>query len=91
MSLANVLDRAAAGARISFDEGVRLYREAPLHDLGSAAHARRMAMYPANDVTYVVDTTINTNLTVDPTFGYPTSYGQLQVPRSYDLIFALTW
>jgi hypothetical protein len=39
----------------------------------------------------VVDTTINTNLTVDPTFGYPTSYGQLQVPRTYDLIFALTW
>ncbi|MDP9104628.1 MAG: CofH family radical SAM protein, partial [Candidatus Eremiobacteraeota bacterium] len=59
MSLADVLDRAAAGERISFDQGVRLYREAPLHDLGSAAHARRMAMYPTNDVTYVVDTTIN--------------------------------
>ena len=59
MSLADVLDRAAAGGRITLDEGVRLYREAPLHDLGSAAHARRMAMYPTDDVTYVVDTTIN--------------------------------
>ncbi|BDE05499.1 cyclic dehypoxanthine futalosine synthase [Vulcanimicrobium alpinum] len=59
MSLADVLDRAAAGGRLSFDEGVRLYREAPLHALGAAAHARRMAMYPTNDVTYVVDTTIN--------------------------------
>src|ERR1700681_2832407 len=57
--LADVLDRAAAGGRISFDEGVRLYRDASLHDLGAAAHARRMAMYPTNDVTYVVDTTIN--------------------------------
>ncbi len=59
MSLADVLDRAAAGGRISYDEGVRLYRDAPFHELGAAAHARRMAMYPTLDVTYVVDTTIN--------------------------------
>jgi cyclic dehypoxanthinyl futalosine synthase len=59
MSLADVLDRAAGGGRITLDEGVRLYGEAPLHELGAAAHARRMAMYPTTDVTYVVDTTIN--------------------------------
>jgi cyclic dehypoxanthinyl futalosine synthase len=59
VSLADVLDRAAAGGRISYDEGVRLYRDAPFHELGAAAHARRMAMYPTLDVTYVVDTTIN--------------------------------
>ncbi len=59
MSLADLIDRAAAGGRLSYEEGVRLYREAPLHELGSAAHARRMALYPTNDVTYVVDTTIN--------------------------------
>ena len=59
MSLADVLDRAAGGGRITLDEGIRLYRDAPLHELGAAAHARRMAMYPGNDVTYVVDTTNN--------------------------------
>ncbi|MBV8368370.1 MAG: dehypoxanthine futalosine cyclase [Candidatus Eremiobacteraeota bacterium] len=59
MSLTEVLDRAAGGGRISFDEGVRLYREAPLHELGAAAHARRTALYPGDDVTYVIDTTIN--------------------------------
>lgn len=59
MSLADLIDRAAGGGRLSYDEGVRLYREAPLHELGAAAHARRMALYPTNDVTYVVDTTIN--------------------------------
>jgi cyclic dehypoxanthinyl futalosine synthase len=59
MSLADTLDRAAAGGRLSADEGLRLYRDAPLHDLGAAAHARRMALYPGDDVTYVVDTTIN--------------------------------
>ncbi len=44
LSLADVLDRAAAGGRLSFAEGVRLYREAPLHELGAAAHARRMSL-----------------------------------------------
>ncbi|MDH2908808.1 MAG: dehypoxanthine futalosine cyclase [Candidatus Eremiobacteraeota bacterium] len=58
-SLAELLDRAAAGGRLSYDEGVRLYREASLHDLGAAANARRMAMHPGDTVTYVIDTTIN--------------------------------
>ncbi|HZW54565.1 MAG TPA: cyclic dehypoxanthinyl futalosine synthase [Candidatus Elarobacter sp.] len=59
MPLADVLDRAAGGGRIALDEGVRLYREAPLHELGAAAHARRTALYPGTGVTYVIDTTIN--------------------------------
>ena len=59
MSLASLLDRAAAGGRLSFDEGVRLYNEADIHELGAAAHARRMGMHPRDVVTYVVDTTIN--------------------------------
>ncbi|MDQ6929742.1 MAG: dehypoxanthine futalosine cyclase [Candidatus Eremiobacteraeota bacterium] len=59
MSLTSLLDKAATGGRLSYDEGVRIYKEASLHDLGSAAHARRMQLYPTNDVTYVIDTTIN--------------------------------
>ena len=58
-SLASLLDRAATGGRLSFEEGVRLYREADLHDLGMAAHARRMQLHPTSDVTYVIDTTID--------------------------------
>ncbi|HUN28855.1 MAG TPA: cyclic dehypoxanthinyl futalosine synthase [Alphaproteobacteria bacterium] len=58
-SLASLLDRAASGGRLSFEEGVRLYREADLHELGMAAHARRMQLHPTNDVTYVIDTTID--------------------------------
>jgi len=58
-SLDSLLDRAASGGRLSFDEGVRLYNEADIHALGAAAHARRLAMHPPNVVTYVVDTTIN--------------------------------
>ena len=59
MSVASLLERAASGGRLSFDEGVRLYREADIHDLGAAAHARRMQLYPSDVVTYVIDTTIN--------------------------------
>lgn len=59
MSLVNLLDKAATGGRLSFDEGVRLYKDAPLHELGAAANHRRFAMYPTRDVTYVIDTTIN--------------------------------
>lgn len=57
--LAELLDRAAGGGRLSFDEGVELYERADLHDLGAAAHARRMQLFPSDVVTYVVDTTIN--------------------------------
>ena len=59
MSIHSLLEKAAAGGRLSFDEGVRIYKEATLADLGAAAHERRMQMYPTNDVTYVIDTTIN--------------------------------
>ena len=58
-SLAELLDGAASGERLSFDEGVRLYNDADLHELGAAAHARRLAMHAGDVVTYVIDTTIN--------------------------------
>jgi len=59
VSLASLLDAAADGARMSFEDAVRIYKEAPLHELGATAHARRMAMHPRDRVTYVIDTTIN--------------------------------
>jgi cyclic dehypoxanthinyl futalosine synthase len=58
-SLTELLERAAGGGRLSFDEGLRLYDEADLHELGAAAHARRLAMHSPDVVTYVIDTTIN--------------------------------
>jgi cyclic dehypoxanthinyl futalosine synthase len=58
-SLVSLLDRAASGERLAFDEGLRLYNEADIHALGAAAHARRMEMHPRDVVTYVIDTTIN--------------------------------
>lgn len=59
MSLADLLDKAATGGRLSFEEGVRLYKDADLHELGAAANYRRQQLYPGNVVTYVIDTTVN--------------------------------
>jgi len=59
VSLASLLERAASGGRLAFEEGVQLYREGDIHELGAAAHARRMQLYPDDVVTYVIDTTIN--------------------------------
>jgi len=54
-----LLARAASGERLSYEDGVRVFREAPLHELGAAAHARRSMMHPGRTVSYVIDTTIN--------------------------------
>lgn len=54
-----LLERAACGERLTYDEGLAVYREASLHDLGAAAHRRRTALHPGREVSYVIDTTIN--------------------------------
>jgi cyclic dehypoxanthinyl futalosine synthase len=58
-SVERLLARAASGERLAHDEGLQLYREAPLHDLGAAAHQRRSVLHPGREVSYVIDTTIN--------------------------------
>ena len=62
MSLRSVdylLDKAADGERLSFDEGLALYREADLLQLGMAANAARQLRVPGRVVTYLVDRNIN--------------------------------
>ena len=58
-SLDGLLSDAAASRRLSFDEGVRLYESASLHDLGLAADARRRALHPHDVVTYIIDRNVN--------------------------------
>jgi cyclic dehypoxanthinyl futalosine synthase len=56
-----VLDRAAAGGRISADEALELYRSAPLHALGRAADAARRRRYAGTEhiATYIIERNIN--------------------------------
>jgi len=64
-SLDSLLANAAAGQRLSTDQGLRLYEEAPLLDLGRAADQRRQGLHPGKLVTYIIDRNVNyTNLCV---------------------------
>jgi cyclic dehypoxanthinyl futalosine synthase len=60
-----ILQRAADGGRITPDEALLLYTEAPFHALGEAADAVRRRRFPDNIVTYIIDRNINyTNVCV---------------------------
>ena len=52
-------------SRLSFDDALRLYREAELFSLGRSAHEVRLRKNPAPVVTYIVDRNVNyTNICV---------------------------
>jgi cyclic dehypoxanthinyl futalosine synthase len=61
----DILQRGADGGRITPDEALRLYLDAPFHALGEAADAVRRRRYPDGIVTYLIDRNINyTNVCV---------------------------
>jgi len=63
--IADILQRGADGGRISPEEALLLYTDAPLHPLGEAADAVRRRRYPDDIVTYLIDRNINyTNVCV---------------------------
>jgi cyclic dehypoxanthinyl futalosine synthase len=64
-TLDSLLADAAAGKRLSPDGALRLYEDASLLDLGTAADQRRRSLHPGNLVTYIIDRNVNyTNLCV---------------------------
>ena len=65
LTISALLDRAADGGRITPEEALRLYVEAPFHPLGQAADAVRRRRYPDGIATYLIDRNINyTNVCV---------------------------
>ena len=63
--LQRILDRAAGGGRITPDEALLLYTDAPFHALGRAADEVRRRRFPDNVATYLIDRNINyTNVCV---------------------------
>ncbi|WP_117209655.1 cyclic dehypoxanthinyl futalosine synthase [Allorhizocola rhizosphaerae] len=61
----DILQRAADDGRISDEEALLLYTDAPFHALGEAADAVRRRRYPQGIVTYLIDRNINyTNVCV---------------------------
>ena len=61
----DILQKARAGERLTYDEGVTLYRHAELLDLGEAAGERCDRLHPERYVSFVIDSNINhTNVCV---------------------------
>ncbi len=54
-----ILEKALNGERLMLEEGIRLYEEAPLTDLGWVADQVRRRLHPNNLGTFVVDRNIN--------------------------------
>ena len=64
-SIDALLSDAAAGGRLSPEEAMRVYVEAPVLELGAAADARRRMLHPDDVVTYIIDRNVNyTNVCV---------------------------
>lgn len=57
--LADAIQKASQGIRLSRPEADILYKQAELHDLAQLAHKARMRLHPDNIVTYVGDRNIN--------------------------------
>ncbi|MDQ1737125.1 MAG: cyclic dehypoxanthinyl futalosine synthase [Pseudonocardiales bacterium] len=57
--LGSLLRHAADGGRISPEDALLLYTDAPLHALGQAADAVRRRRFPDNIATYIIDRNIN--------------------------------
>lgn len=65
MQVPELLERAATGGRLDLAEGIFLYENAPLTELGAAADRRRRTLHPDGVVTYIVDRNVNyTNICV---------------------------
>ena len=62
MAWSQILERVQSSERIwrlSVEDCIELYDNAPLHPLMAAAHYRRIQHNPTNEVTYLVDRNIN--------------------------------
>ena len=55
----DILKKALNGERLGLEEGVRLFEESDLEELGTAANAIRQRRHPEGVVTFLVDRNIN--------------------------------
>jgi len=66
MALMRILKNISKGVRIDRKEGLKLFREASIHELGRAADEVRARMHPERIVTFVIDRNINyTNVCIN--------------------------
>ncbi|MCA0354404.1 MAG: dehypoxanthine futalosine cyclase [Chloroflexi bacterium] len=83
MNVQSLLEKAVNGERLSAEEGLFLYREADLLDLGMAADAIRQRLVPGNLVTYLVDRNVNYSNVCTTNCQFCGFYRPLGHPESY--------
>lgn len=59
MTVNSILESVAQGTRVTSEEAVRLFEEADLLDLASAADGIRQRLHPDNVISYIIDRNIN--------------------------------
>jgi len=59
MAIDVLAGKVSAGVRLSADEALELYLEAPTHVLGRLAHGARGRKHPGRMVTYIIDRNVN--------------------------------
>ena len=66
MAIESIAEKVRAGARVSADEALELYRLAPTPLLGHLADTLRARKHPEGIVTYIIDRNVNyTNICLD--------------------------
>ena len=65
MNIDTIIRKVESGNRVTADEALTLYRQAPTHVLGRLAHDIRLRKHPDRAVTYIIDRNVNyTNVCV---------------------------
>ncbi len=57
--IGEIIARGVKGEFLTLQEGVMLFREAPLTELMAAAHAVRLRLHPDPEVTWIIDRNVN--------------------------------
>ncbi|MGH7441830.1 MAG: cyclic dehypoxanthinyl futalosine synthase [bacterium] len=57
--LTALYEKCRQGERLNFDDGLALFQEAPLIEIGDLAHSARLKRVPEMAVTWVADTNLN--------------------------------
>src|SRR5262245_38645404 len=81
--LTDLREKALSGERLTPDEGVLLFREAPLLELGQWAAGRREALHPGGVVTFVIDSNPNYTNVCDVDCIFCAFYRHADAPDAY--------
>jgi cyclic dehypoxanthinyl futalosine synthase len=87
MTIETLADKVRSGGRVTRDEALFLYREAPTPLLGQLADGIRARKHPESVVTYIIDRNVNyTNVCVAKC-NFCAFYREVGSPEGYVLGF----